>query len=80
MTDHGQPATDDVVALSVAWEKKTGCDSIPTIERVYDRARSGAFLCPWPKCNVRWHYAGSMWRHVHSAHGRNDLPPEETHA
>lgn len=74
---NGQSVSDDVVALSLEWEAETGYDSIPTIERVYDRAPSGAYVCVWPGCSYSRHYSGSMWRHVHSAHGQNCLPPSE---
>lgn len=66
-------ATDE---LSLAWENVTGYDSIATIERVYAQAASGAYECVWPGCGVARHDATKLWRHVHTAHGANCLPPE----
>jgi hypothetical protein len=70
-------ATDSVEAISLAWEKKTGCDSIPTIERVYEQTPSGAYCCVEPGCKIRRRDPRAMWQHVHSSHGREDLPPED---
>ena len=64
-----------IEAISLAWEAKTGADSIPTIERLYERTPSGAIVCCWPECPFCRHDAVLLWRHVHSAHGRDDLPP-----
>jgi hypothetical protein len=61
--------------LSLAWENVTGYDSIPTIERVYNRSSSGAYVCIWPGCRFTRHDPEVLWRHVHSAHGYNTLPP-----
>lgn len=63
--------------VSLAWEGHTGCDSIPTIERLYDRSASGAYLCPFPACGFARKDATAMWRHVHSGHGSNVLPPDD---
>lgn len=63
--------------LSVAWEDESGYDSIPTIERVYDRTPSGAYLCCWPGCKVARRDAGALWVHVHTAHTVDScLPPD----
>lgn len=64
----------DLEAISLEWEKKTGYDSIATIERIYARALSGAYWCVWPDCKVRRKDAAKMWRHVHTAHGTSSLP------
>lgn len=66
--------TDDVDVLSLAWEAATGADSVRTIERVYPRSAGGAFQCVVPGCCFARKDPEAMWRHVHSAHGRNDLP------
>lgn len=52
-------------ALSLRLELDTGCDSIPTIERVYDRTLRGAYECPHPGCRLARMQAAEMWRHVH---------------
>ncbi len=67
----------DVEATSLAWEAETGCDSIPTIERVYERTSTGAYTCILPGCDVARHSSELLWRHVHTGHGRNDLPPDD---
>ena len=41
---------DIAECLSLAWEAATGADSIPTIERMYDRTHTGAYLCVFPDC------------------------------
>lgn len=65
--------------LSRAWEVATGVDSIATIERVYERtgtnSQSGAYICVWPGCRFARRDPEKLWRHVHSAHGENGLPP-----
>jgi len=66
----------DLEALSLAWEEQTGCDSIDTIRRIYDTTPHGAYLCVWPRCSFARRDATKMWRHVHTAHGKNDLPPD----
>ena len=59
-----------VIDLSVMWEKATSYDSIPTIQRIYDRTDSGAFRCPDPDCPFVRRDAVAMWEHVHGArHG-----------
>jgi hypothetical protein len=58
---------EHLVAISVAREKQTVCDSIPTIERVYDRTANGAFICVWPKCSFSRRDAAKLWRHGHRA-------------
>jgi hypothetical protein len=65
-----------LVALSLDWEERTGNDSIPTIERVYERTAGGAVLCVWPGCHFARRDAEKLWRHVHTAHGERSLPPE----
>jgi hypothetical protein len=67
---------EDLRALSLDWEKMTGFDSIATIERVYARSPGGAYECVWPKCRFARRDAVAMWRHVHTSHGLNSLPPE----
>lgn len=68
--------------ISVQWEEATGYDSIPTVER-YAKSGSGAYLCPWPYCEVRRKDSHAMWRHVHSGHvdrGKRwppSLPPKD---
>lgn len=64
-------------ALSLAWEAATGGDSIATIERVYDRTSSGAYVCIYPDCSFTRRDAVVLWRHVHSAHGEPSLPPAD---
>lgn len=61
---------------SLAWEMRTGADSIPTIERVYDQTPSGAYVCIWPGCSFARRNAAALWHHVHSAHG-DSLPPAD---
>ena len=68
---------DIAECLSLAWEAATGADSIPTIERMYDRTHTGAYLCVFPDCRFARRDPETVWRHVHSAHGRNDLPPPD---
>lgn len=67
----------NVEALSLAWEAASGCDSVDTIERIYDRTDGGAYCCVHPGCEFRRRDAEALWRHVHSAHGRDDLPPAD---
>jgi hypothetical protein len=55
----------ELVELSLDRERVTGEDSIPTIERVYDRTESGAYCCPWPECRTVRHDPVKLWRHVH---------------
>jgi hypothetical protein len=70
--------TPDLEALSLAWEAKTGHDSIDTIERIYRRTRSRkGYQCIHPKCRTTRRNAEDMWRHVHTAHGTNNLPPAD---
>jgi hypothetical protein len=68
---------EHVEAVSLAWEAATGYDSIPTIERIYDRAQSGAIECAYPDCDFRRHDAEAMWRHVHTGHGNDSMPPPD---
>lgn len=64
--------------LSLAWEAKTGYDSIDTIERIYRRTRSGkGYQCIYPRCRTTRRSAVDMWRHVHTAHGKTCLPPAD---
>lgn len=63
--------------LSAAWEAATGYDSIKTIERVYDRRSGGAYECIWPGCTVARVDPAVIWRHVHTKHGKNTLPPAD---
>lgn len=65
----------DLEAVSLAWEAATGCDSIAAIERVYDQTSAGAYVCIQPGCSFARRDPAQLWRHVHTAHGRNDLPP-----
>jgi hypothetical protein len=65
----------DAEALSLAWEAATGCDSIATIEGMYDRSPSGAYRCVYPGCSFARRDPEALWRHVHSGPGRNYLPP-----
>lgn len=58
-----------IETVSCAWEQATGADSIPTIERAYDRTPGGAYVCVWPGCDVARRDAEKLWRHVHTAHG-----------
>jgi hypothetical protein len=55
----------DLVALSLWLEEKTGYDSIPTIERVYDATDTGRIECCYPDCKFRSLNAEDVWRHVH---------------
>lgn len=66
---------DELRALSRVWEDQTGYDSIDTVERVYEQSESGAYKCVCPGCSFARHDAVKMWRHVHTAHGTNSLPP-----
>jgi hypothetical protein len=74
-----EPEVDaEVEALSLAWEVETGCDSIPTIRRLYDRSPSGVYLCIWPGCSWGRRNPEQVWRHVHTvSHGGvgAGLPP-----
>lgn len=63
-------------SAALAWEKATGCDSVDTIRRVYPQTR-GAYKCLTPGCSFTCRDAEAMWRHVHTAHGRSDLPPDD---
>lgn len=49
--------------LSERLEDRTGYDSIPTIERVYEN--NGRYLCPFPGCTVAKTTPELMWHHVH---------------
>jgi hypothetical protein len=73
------PRTEDERQLeriiSRQWEIVTMCDSIATIEAVYDKSDSGAYMCPVPECDVRRKDSIAMWRHVHTAHYGDQLPP-----
>lgn len=62
--------------MTRAWEIATGCDSIATIERIYDTTPAGSYLCIWPRCRFARRDPAALWRHVHSAHGVDHLPPE----
>lgn len=66
----------DAESTSLAWETAHGFDSIQTIERVYSRTSGGAYECCWPDCEFTRRDAEKMWRHIHTAHGRSDLPPD----
>lgn len=63
--------------ISLAWEAETGCDSIDTIQRLYYTTNGGAFLCCWPGCSFARRDPAALWIHVHSAHGKDDLPPDD---
>lgn len=59
--------------LSLALERETGYDSIPTIETHYqDYDRPGRYVCCFPDCGTRTRTAERMWLHIHFAvkHGR----------
>lgn len=60
-------AYHDARRLTRFWEDELGFDSIYTIERVYEQAETGAYVCPWPDCGFRRHGARDMWNHVHFA-------------
>ncbi len=66
----------EIREISIAWERQTGADSIPTIERIYGRTDKGAYECVWPECEFKRRDPVAMWRHVHTAHGTNSLPPD----
>lgn len=80
MTTQGKVAAlkrlspEDLRALSLRHEAETGCDSIATVERAYDRSPAGAILCPWPTCAFRRRDPVLVWLHAHSHRGRDDLP------
>ena len=67
----------DAEATSLAWEAAHGYDSIDTIERVYEQTRGGAYVCMTPGCSFARRDPEAMWRHVHTAHDRDDLPPDD---
>lgn len=69
--------TIDVATLSLAWEASTGCDSVATIERIYEQTPGGAYVCVEPGCRFARRDPEALWRHVHTSHGREDLPPED---
>jgi hypothetical protein len=56
--------------LSVRLEEQTGFDSIPTIERVYERFGPGdrSIACVWPNCDHTRRDGKAMWKHVHFHH------------
>lgn len=66
----------DADGVSFAWEAAHGYDSIATIERVYERTPAGAYVCMTPGCVFARRDPERLWRHIHTAHGRDDLPPE----
>ena len=67
----------DLIERSLHEERETGADSIPTIERVYERTATGAYRCVYPGCAIVRRSPAAMWRHVHgSAHVRR--APERT--
>lgn len=70
-----------VRALSHAWERATGADSIDTIERVYNRTDGGAYECCFPGCSFTRKDPEAMWRHIHGgSHGENfpeSFPPAD---
>lgn len=68
---------DALSAISFAWEQCSGHDSIDTIERIYPRTERGALRCVWPGCGFVRRDAEAMWRHVHTGHGNNGLPPDD---
>lgn len=65
-----------LIKISLDWEEQTGYDSIPTIERVYDRTTRGGYMCVYPKCSFARLDSIAVWRHVHTKHGSNSLPPD----
>lgn len=54
-------------ALTVEIEQETGLDSIPTIERVYERSPRGKYRCVFPECSYTTYASSGMWFHVHSS-------------
>jgi hypothetical protein len=70
-------AQADTSDVSLAWEAATGYDSIATIERVYRQTPGGAYECCYPDCMFARRDAETLWRHIHTAHGRNNLPPAD---
>lgn len=62
--------------LSQTWEAATGYDGIATIERVYNRRPSGAYVCIHPGCEFARKDSAALWRHVHTAHG-DTMPPAD---
>ena len=63
--------------LSACWEAASGYDSIKTIERIYDVTGNGAYVCIHPGCAFARKDSAKLWRHVHTKHGKNTLPPAE---
>ncbi len=55
----------DWEGLSVFLEDVTGYDSIPTIERIYDRTPGNAFECAFPGCKFKRRDAQEVWLHIH---------------
>jgi 8-oxo-dGTP pyrophosphatase MutT (NUDIX family) len=55
----------DLEWLSLELEEETGFDSIPTIERVYDRSDRGSIFCPYPGCRYSRRDPVAIWWHVH---------------
>ena len=56
----------DVIAESLELERRTGCDSIPTILEHYGTYENPEVLeCAWPGCGWRTRSGEAMWRHVH---------------
>lgn len=78
MTHPTTPTTEQTIeAISLEWEKQTGYDSIPTIRRIYEQTSTGAYVCVFPRCRFARRDAVQLWRHVHTAHGPNSLPPSD---
>ena len=73
---------DAIRQLSIRREVETGADSIPTIERVYERTgdvayppseRRGAICCCFPGCSFHSLSAEKVWRHVHFSPRKHGL-------
>lgn len=74
-------AREKLVAASLVLERRTGYDSIPTVEGFYQTevwsdeeggyVDSGVYHCPTPGCDWTAKDSVAMWRHVHfsKSHG-----------
>lgn len=59
-------------ALSLELEAETGCDSIPTIARIYEQTEGGSYLCCYPACRFKARDPVRVWRHIHfGSHGHS---------
>lgn len=55
----------DLINQSVLLESRTGYDSIPTVDGIAERTRSGTLRCYVPGCYVTRPDAVTLWRHLH---------------